>query len=113
LFDRHAAIDLADSRAVQPRRLSDQRLSLELLRKGRCGSWREPRHDDGLPRGVSRSRGVEFQDGIPTDGLTIGDHRAAARTTPPALTLFSVTQFPAVVDDRELDAGRAAARMRR
>ena len=49
LLDRHAAAVLADGHAVQPGRLSDQRLPLELLRRRRRQRRRQPRHDAGVP----------------------------------------------------------------
>ena len=48
LFDQYAAAGLADGGAVQPGGLSDQRLSLEFLRPGRCQPGPESGHDAGL-----------------------------------------------------------------
>jgi len=64
LLDRHAAAVLAPDHALQPRRLPDQRLPLELLRGVRRGRGTEPHHDAGLPRPLPRHRLVDVQDGI-------------------------------------------------
>ena len=55
LFDRHAAADLAHGRARQPRRLPDQRLSLELLQHRRRRGGRQPGDDAGFPGRAARS----------------------------------------------------------
>ena len=51
---------LADGGAVEPRRLPDQRLPLELLRSG--GRWRrhQPRHHGGLPGRLPHGGVVDF-----------------------------------------------------
>ena len=50
LFDRHAAARVAHLQPVQPDRLPDQRLPLELLRDLGRERGGEPRHDAGVPR---------------------------------------------------------------
>ena len=50
LLDQRAAAVLADGHAVQPGRLSGQRLPLELLRRRRRQRRLEPCHDAGVPR---------------------------------------------------------------
>ena len=69
LFHQRAAADLADDRTVQPGRLSDQRLPLELLRDRRCEPRRQRRHDTPFPCGVPRHGVVDVQDRLQTEKI--------------------------------------------
>ncbi len=69
LLDQHAAAVLAERDAVQPGRVSRQRLPLELLRGGRRQLGDEPRHDLGLPGAVPRHRVVDLPHRLSAQGL--------------------------------------------
>jgi hypothetical protein len=60
---------LANDNASQSRRLSGQRVSLELLREFRCERWRKPQHDHGLPDPLPGYSVVDLQDRIPAQNL--------------------------------------------
>ena len=78
LLDRHAAARLAHGRPVQSRRLSDQRLSMELLRHRRRRRGDEPGDDGRVPAGVAGGGGVDVQDGIPAEELMTSPIASAA-----------------------------------
>src|SRR4029077_4951965 len=59
LLDARAAAVLADGRAVQPDRLPDQRLPLELLRRRRREREGQPGDDAGVSRRLPRDRVVD------------------------------------------------------
>ena len=68
---------------VQPGRLPDQRLPLELLRDRRRQRRRQPRHDAGVPRRSADRGVVDLQDRLPAEELTpcaIAVMRAASRS---------------------------------
>jgi hypothetical protein len=62
LLDRHAAAVLEDGCLVQPGRVPRQRLSLELLRPGRCEPVPQPGHDGPFSRRLAGHRGLDIQD---------------------------------------------------
>ena len=66
---------------VQPGRLSDQRLPLELLRHRRRERRRQPGDDARLPRRLPRDRRLDLPDGLPAQGVAgffRGDFRHGA-----------------------------------
>ena len=67
-LERAAAV-LADGDAVQPARLSHQRLPLELLRRRRRGRGRQRRCHPRVPRGVPGDGVVDLQDGVPAEDV--------------------------------------------
>ena len=73
LFHRHAAAGLAHGHLVQPGGLSDQRLSLELLRNVRRERGGEPGDDPGIFCDLPGGGGMDFQDGISAEELSLGE----------------------------------------
>src|SRR3712207_1859259 len=69
LLRRDVAAVLADGQPLQPRRLPDQRLPLELLRDRRRERRCEPGHDALLSCRVPGGGVVDLQDGLPTQGV--------------------------------------------
>src|SRR5690606_30823236 len=65
----HAPAALAEDRATQPGRVSDQRLSMELLWHLRRRGRRQPRHDVHLHDRLPRGHLVGIQDGISLEGV--------------------------------------------
>ncbi len=76
LFDQRAAATLAENHAVQPGRLPDQRLPLELLRDRRCKPRHQPRHDAGVHGGLPHHCLVDIQDRLPAQKLAPSHWRA-------------------------------------
>ncbi|CAA9538389.1 MAG: Efflux ABC transporter, permease protein, partial [uncultured Rubrobacteraceae bacterium] len=68
LGERPAAL-LADGNPLQPRRVPDQRLPLELLRRRRRERRPEPRHDGLLPGRLPDGGVVDLQDGVPPEDV--------------------------------------------
>ena len=66
---------LAHLQPLQPGGLSDQRLSLELLRHRRCGGVGEPCRDAGLLRDLPGDRGVDLPHGLPAEELSGAGNR--------------------------------------
>ena len=79
LFDPCAAAVLAESDAVQSRRLSGQRLPLELFRHGRCQRGFEPQHDAALSRHLPLHCLVDLQDRISSEELIASYRRGSCR----------------------------------
>ena len=86
---------LADGHAVQPRRLSDQRLPLELLRDRRRERGREPGDDGFLPRPVSGDRVVDFPDGVSAEELV-----PILQTKRPAISGGARRSWPGLREDQ-------------
>ena len=86
--------DLAHGRAVQPGRLPDQRLPLELLRHGGRRRGRQPGDDVRVPADLAGGGGLDVQDGVPAEEVKGGragrgrgrGHRRRTRGTPPNLS---------------------------
>src|SRR5262249_19841208 len=72
-----AAARVADGEPVQSRRLSHQRLPLELLRNCRRERFREPRHDGAVPRRLPGDYLVDIQDGVSAEKISVGRHSLA------------------------------------
>ena len=70
LLHRDVAAAVADDYALQPRRLPDQRLSVELLWFRRRGRWPEPVDDVTLPDHLPDDGVVDLQDWLPAKGVT-------------------------------------------
>jgi hypothetical protein len=64
LLDQHVAAAVAEDHLVQSGGLSDQRISLELLRCRRRGRGGQPRHDAGVYGAVPRHGLVDFSYGL-------------------------------------------------
>jgi ABC-2 type transport system permease protein len=61
---------LADGGAVQSGGLPGERLSVELLRRGRRGPLHEPGRDRAVPRGLAGRGDLDLQDGVPAQGVS-------------------------------------------
>ena len=72
LFHRHAAAGVAHLQPLQSHRVPDQRLSLELLRRGGCQRRHQLRCDRGIFCGLPGAGGVDFQDRLSTQELESG-----------------------------------------
>jgi ABC-2 type transport system permease protein len=69
-FDRHAAASVADDHPLQPGRLSDQRLSLELLWPVGRRHRRQPGDDDGLLPHLPGRGGLDLPHRLSAQELT-------------------------------------------
>ena len=71
LLDRHAAALLAEGDAVQPGRIPDQRLPLELLRAGGYRRGCQPGHDAGVHGAVPGGDLVDLPHGVSAEAVML------------------------------------------
>ena len=101
---------LADHHPVQPGRLSDQRLSLELLRHRRRRSRDQPCDDPRLLLHLPRHRRLDLQDRIPAEELKAEAESAgwSARPSPsPSRLRATNSQFTILPSTFSAKAGRS------